>query len=124
MQILLALSDILMYIDVKMKVNKSLNPKTVTIEVSLPLLPGSISTARSTCGKPQCACHADPDKRHGLYYRWTGVLKGKRTTKTLSREEALACQVRIQNYRALQQTIEALLRQALENAPWANREAK
>jgi len=124
MQISLALFAVLMYIDIKMKVNPSQNPPTETIEVTLPILPGSISTARSTCGKPQCACHADPDKRHGVYYRWTGVLHGKRTTKTLSREEARACQVRIQNYRALQQTIAALLRPALEHAPWANREGK
>jgi hypothetical protein len=113
-----------MYLDIRMKTDKSQNPQTVTIEVTLPILPGSISTARSTCGKSQCACHQDPDKRHGVYYRWTGMLKGKRTTKTLSREEALACQVRIANYRALRRTIDTLLQQSLENAPWATREGK
>ena len=107
-----------------MKANKAPNPQTVAIEVTLPIMPGSLSTARSTCGKPQCACHRDPDKRHGLYYRWTGILKGKRTTKTLSREEARACQVRIQNYRALQRTIGALLRHSLKTAPWSHRKGK
>lgn len=124
MKISLAISVILMYIDIKMKVPKAKHPQTVTIEVTLPILPGSISTAWSTCGKPQCACHQDPEKRHGPYYRWTGVLQGKRTTKTLSREEALACQDRIRNYRVLQKSLEALLRQALEDAPWAHREGQ
>ena len=52
-----------------------------------PLLPGSLSTARSTCGKPHCACKAHPPKLHGPYYRWTGIAEGKRTTITLNQEE-------------------------------------
>ena len=77
-----------MYYNIKMKTKNTPPAKIIQIEVKLPLMPGSISTARSTCGKPQCACHQDPGKRHGVYYRWTGVLAGKRTTKTVSREEA------------------------------------
>ena len=54
---------------------KSLSPapKTLTLHITLPLLPGSLSTARSTCGKPNCACKAKPPKLHGPYYRWTGL---------------------------------------------------
>jgi hypothetical protein len=104
-----------------MKAQKTETVKNITLTVKQPLLPGSLSTARSTCGKPQCACHRDPDKRHGVYYRWTGILEGKRTTKTLSQAEAHECQVRIKNYRELQKTIRGLIRQALKNAPWAKR---
>jgi hypothetical protein len=107
-----------------MKISKAPSFQTVTITVTLPILSGSISTARSTCGKPQCACHQDPAKRHGVYYRWTGLLNGKRTTKTLSQEEARACQSLIQNYRALQCSIDALLQQSLAQAPWTQRETK
>jgi len=110
-----------MYIDVRMKAKITDESKNVQIEVKLPLMPGSISTARSTCGKPQCACHQDPDKRHGVYYRWTGVLEGKRTTKTISQAEARECQARIRNYRELQKTINELIRQSLKNAPWTKR---
>lgn len=113
-----------MYIYIRMKISKGKSPQTATITVTLPILSGSLSTARSTCGKPQCACHQDPAKRHGVYYRWTGLLNGKRTTKTLSPEEALACQGLIQNYRALQRTIDALLQQSLAQAPWTHREGK
>jgi hypothetical protein len=110
-----------MYIDVRMKTKKAISPKKVLIEAKLPLLPGSISTARSTCGKAQCACHQDHNKRHGVYYRWTGILEGKRTTKTLSKEEAIECQARIKNYRELQKQISDLIHQSVKTAPWAKR---
>jgi hypothetical protein len=92
--------------------------KILLLKVKCPLLPGSISTATSTCGKPNCACKARPPKLHGVYYRWTGFLEGKRTTKTLTRDQARECQRRIKNYRKLQQHIDKLLAQALAQAPW------
>ena len=95
--------------------------KTITLQISLPLLPGSLSTARSTCGKPNCACKARPPKLHGPYYRWTGFLEGKRTTKTLTFQEARDCKKRIANYRALEKQIRQLVRQALQAAPWNQR---
>ena len=45
--------------------------KKIALPVRLPLLPGSVSTAQSTCGKPNCACKKKPPKLHGTYYRWT-----------------------------------------------------
>ena len=110
-----------MYIYIKMKIQKTENVKNTTITVKLPLLPGSLSTAKSTCGKPNCACKGTPPKLHGVYYRWTGFLEGKRTTKTLSKAESDECQTRIKNYRDLQKTISGLIRQSLKNAPWAKR---
>jgi hypothetical protein len=107
-----------MYNDIKTKAKNADPSKNITITLKLPLLPGSLSTARSTCGKPQCACHSDPARRHGLYYRWTGIINGKRTTRTISREQAQECRARIKNYHLLQKTIARLLQQALEEAPW------
>ena len=95
--------------------------KTITLHLTLPLLPGSLSTARSTCGKPSCACKAKPPKLHGPYYRWTGFLEGKRTTKTLTPEQARECKKRIAHYRALEKQISQLVRQALQEAPWNQR---
>jgi hypothetical protein len=92
--------------------------KIIILEVTLPLLPGSLSTASSTCGKPHCACKASPPQLHGPYYRWTGTLEGKRTTKTITKEVAKECARRIKNYRRLQRQIEKLLNQALAQTPW------
>jgi len=90
----------------------------VSLPVQLPLLPGSLSTAKSTCGKSNCACKADPPKLHGTYYRWTGSLQGKRTTVTLSAQEAKECGVGIKNYKEVKKRLDELLRKGLINSPW------
>jgi hypothetical protein len=91
-----------------------------------PILTGSISTARSRCGKKKCACKAKKPKLHGTYYRWTGFIAGKRTTKTISSEEARECKKRILRYKKLKQQLDQLLEQALLEAPWVydTRESK
>lgn len=93
--------------------------RSITIE--WPVLPGSVSTARSRCGKPGCACKGKPPQLHGTYYRWTGFIDGRRTTKTITQEEALECKRRIRNFRKLRREIERLLRASLADAPWASR---
>jgi hypothetical protein len=107
----------------KMKMPTSTS-KPIIIAGQSPLLPGSISTARSTCGKPNCACKAHPPKLHGLYYRWTGIAEGKRTTITLSREEAQECRKRIKNYHHIKNQVDKLLQQGLKTAPWTKRPRK
>jgi hypothetical protein len=92
--------------------------KKITIAADGPILPGSVSVAESKCGKPNCVCKAKPPQLHGPFYRWTGVLNGKRTTKTISKEVARECARRIENYRRLQKKLDQLLEKALENAPW------
>ena len=90
----------------------------ISIEVNGPILPGSVSTARSQCGKPNCVCKGDPPRLHGIYYRWTGFINGKRTTRTISRKAAMECRRRIRNYRTLQRQVDKLLCQSLADAPW------
>ena len=92
--------------------------KKITIDADGPILPGSVSVAESKCGKQNCACKAKPPQLHGPFYRWTGVLNGKRTTKSISKEMAHECERRIQNYRRLQKKLDHFLGKALENAPW------
>jgi hypothetical protein len=46
------------------------------------------------CGKRTCRCRLDPNYLHGPYYRWTGWINGKPTTKTISEEIARECQKR------------------------------
>lgn len=91
---------------------------TKTIRITDPILPGSISTAHATCGKRSCACKASPPKLHGPYYRWTGFIDGKRTTKTITKEQAKECERRIKSYRRLQAQIDRLVTTSLKSAPW------
>jgi len=89
-----------------------------------PILTGSVSTAWSQCGKPNCACKGDPPRLHGPYYRWTGTVAGKRTTKTISAERARECEQRIKNYRRLQRAVERLTQAAMKSAPWNRTSSK
>ena len=47
------------------------------------LWPGSISEQRLTCGKPSCACHQDPARRHGPYVYWSTKVKGRTVNRLL-----------------------------------------
>lgn len=97
---------------------RTMKTKKIYLQAKLPLLPGSLSTAQSTCGKPNCACKKTPPKLHGPYYRWTGFIHGKRTTKTLSPQQARECKKRIGNYRALEKQVDQVVRKAVKQAPW------
>jgi hypothetical protein len=101
-----------MYIDIRMSSKKQ------KIEFEGPILPGSVSTAQSQCGKPNCACKQKPPKLHGTYYRWTGTIEGKRTTKTITREIAVECERRIKNYRRLRTKLDRIIKEAIRSAPW------
>jgi len=92
--------------------------QVLIIRIIEPILPGSISTAESKCGKPNCACKQRPPKLHGVYYRWTGFIDGKRTTKTISKEVAQECARRISNYRIVQKRFDQIVENALKSAPW------
>jgi hypothetical protein len=88
-------------------------------DIDWPILPGSISTAKSRCGNKGCTCRKKKAPRlHGTYYRWTGFINGKRTTKTISKEVARECKRRIRKFRELQKKFDALLAESLRNAPW------
>ena len=83
-----------------------------------------MSIAYAKCGKPTCRCRQDPEYRHGPYYRWTGWIDGKATTKAISEEIADECQKRIENYKQLQKKIDKAIADALDQAPWIDGQKK
>src|SRR6266498_4846503 len=50
-------------------------------------LPGSIVIRRTRCGKPRCACKADPPSLHGPYIQWTRTVGGKTVTRKLTQAQ-------------------------------------
>jgi hypothetical protein len=50
-------------------------------------LPGSVSVRRYRCGKPNCACHADPTRLHGPSIQWTRKINAKTVNRVLSEEQ-------------------------------------
>jgi hypothetical protein len=51
------------------------------------LLPGSIAERHTRCGRSNCACHADPPRRHGPYYHWTRKVLAKTVGRWLTAEQ-------------------------------------
>ncbi len=64
---------------------------------------------------------ADHHKLHGPYYRWTGTINGKFTSRIITKELSEECRKRINNYKKLQKEIKKLLDEGIKNAPWNNK---
>ncbi|MGH3193100.1 MAG: DUF6788 family protein [Streptosporangiaceae bacterium] len=62
---------------------------------------GTMLQVRTVCGSPGCACHADPDKRHGPYWQHTRKISNKTITRRLTPDQAALYAEWISNERAL-----------------------
>jgi len=93
----------------------------IEIKTAGPVLPGSVTSAMAKCGKSTCICQTDAEKRHGPYYRWTGVIDGRRTTVTITEQESNECRKRIKNWKRLQQELTLIVEKAMARAPWNDR---
>jgi hypothetical protein len=51
------------------------------------VLPGSVVVRHMRCGKPTCACRANPPRLHGPYIQWTRSVEGKTVTRFLTPEQ-------------------------------------
>ncbi len=77
-------------------------------------LPGSVVVRTNRCGNPRCACHADPDRRHGPYQLWTRKVAGKTVTKTLSDDQAERYRSWFDNERRLRELLAELEQLSIE----------
>lgn len=50
-------------------------------------LPGSLLERTMRCGKPSCACRADPPRLHGPYHQWTRKVDNKTATVNLTDDQ-------------------------------------
>jgi hypothetical protein len=86
-------------------------------------LPGSIVTRHTRCGKPGCACKADPPVLHGPYIQWTRTVNGKTVTRQLTPAQYQAYApwfASARRLRALAAELEALSLQEMARAEgWA-----
>jgi hypothetical protein len=72
------------------------------------LLPGSVVVRRMRCGKPGCACKADPPVLHGPYTQWTRTVAGRTVTKLLTDEQLARYQPWLDNNRRLKDLVTKL----------------
>jgi hypothetical protein len=66
---------------------------------------GSVALRYNQCGKPHCACHEDPTKRHGPYWLWTAKVNAKTVNRKLSEHEACLYQEWIANDRLVRELL-------------------
>ena len=62
---------------------------------------GTVLKRMMKCGKTGCACHTDPDKRHGPYFELTYKANGKTVNVKLSPEAAPLYRAASLQYRKL-----------------------
>jgi hypothetical protein len=72
------------------------------------LLPGSIAARQMRCGRPTCACHAQPPRLHGPYWQWTRKLAAKTVGRYLSADQANDYQQWIDNDRRARELLTRL----------------
>jgi hypothetical protein len=69
------------------------------------VLPGSVIRRHMRCGKPGCACKADPPALHGPYIQWTRSVEGKTVTRFLTEDELASYQSWFDNARRLKELV-------------------
>jgi hypothetical protein len=72
------------------------------------VLPGSIVERHTRCGRPNCACHADPPRRHGPYWQWTRKVANRTVGRWLSADQRHDYQPWIDNDRRLRELLTRL----------------
>jgi hypothetical protein len=88
------------------------------------VLPGSITIRRTRCGRPNCACHADPPRLHGPYRQWTRKIAARTVGRWLTPDQHRDYQAWIDNDRRLRELLarlEALGTAAVDTDPRWNR---
>lgn len=79
-----------------------------------PALPGTIAERLTRCGRQNCACHADPPRRHGPYFHWTRKVQNKTVGRWLSAEQAADYRRFVDNDRRLRELVARLESVGLE----------
>lgn len=72
------------------------------------VLPGSIAERMTRCGRPNCACHADPPRRHGPYWHWTRKVANKTVGRWLSGQQASEYRSWVDNDRRIRELVTRL----------------
>jgi hypothetical protein len=71
-----------------------------------PMRRGSVSERSIRCGKAGCACHKDPNARHGPYVSLTQAIAGKTRSRFLNAEQATVAQQQIAAGRRFRQQLD------------------
>ena len=77
---------------------------------------GTLTHRTMRCGKSNCRCQQDPAARHGPYYDWTRLERGKLAHRMLSPEQANMVRSAIANFRQIRALLARWERETLRAA--------
>jgi len=87
---------------------RSIAAELAAIARSAQVLPGSITSRRTHCGRQGCKCMADPPQPHGPYWQWTRKVAAKTVGRWLSPDQAAEYQPWVANDRRLRELVARL----------------
>ncbi len=85
---------------------------------------GTLLERHLTCGKPNCACSQEAERRHGPYFEWTYKVTGKTVNVRLNPEAVAAYREATAEWRRLRTLLgrlESLSRRALKRTARSQR---
>jgi len=75
---------------------------------SAKVLPGSLTSRRTRCGRSGCKCMADPPEPHGPYWQWTRKVAARTVCRWLADDQAADYKTWIANDRRLHELVARL----------------
>ncbi len=72
---------------------------------SAKVLPGSLTSRRTHCGRPGCKCMASPPEPHGPYWQWTRKVANKTVCRWLGEDQAADYRSWVANARRLHELV-------------------
>jgi len=75
---------------------------------SAKVLPGSLTSRRTRCGRSGCKCMADPPEPHGPYWQWTRKEAARTVCRWLADDQAADYKTWIANDRRLHELVARL----------------
>jgi hypothetical protein len=77
------------------------------------LCTGTLLRRMKVCGRPECRCARDPSARHGPYYEWGRLERGRLVHTQVSPAEAQRIDRAIANYRTLKRLLARWTRESV-----------
>jgi hypothetical protein len=74
---------------------------------------GTLSRRMMTCGRPACRCARERAARHGPYFEWGRLVRGRLAHRWLSADEARRFTAAIKGYREIRRLLRAWERESV-----------
>ena len=75
---------------------------------SAEVLPGTIVSRRTHCGRAGCKCMAEPPEPHGPYFQWTCKIANKTLGRWLDSDQAVRYESWVANHKRLRELLSRL----------------